>query len=111
MEEVSFIVTGFGPFRGVKDNPTKTLVARIRQFVQERVHIESTHVFVTAADAVKADLEGLFACCDNRKFRVIIHLGVNYKGDRFQLESCAYNNASFRIPDEHGNQPSKGKLF
>ena len=38
---------------------------------------------------------------------VLLHLGVNYKGKGFQLESCAYNDATFRIPDEQGYQPKK----
>ena len=38
---------------------------------------------------------------------VLIHLGVDYKATKFQLETTAFNEASFRIPDEEGFQPKK----
>lgn len=36
---------------------------------------------------------------------IFLHLGVNEGGTGFQLESCAYNEATFRLPDERGHQP------
>lgn len=36
---------------------------------------------------------------------VVLHLGVNYRGKQFQIEQCAYNDATFRVPDERGYQP------
>ena len=42
---------------------------------------------------------------------VILHLGVSYKAKNFQIEKCAYNEASFRIPDEAGYQPKKESIF
>ncbi len=41
---------------------------------------------------------------------VCLHLGVDYKGQTFKLESTAFNDASFRIPDEGGYQPKKKQI-
>lgn len=41
---------------------------------------------------------------------VMLHLGVNYVGKKFQIEKCAYNDADFRIPDERGHQPRRSKI-
>ena len=36
---------------------------------------------------------------------VILHLGVDYRGTKFRLERCAYDDATFRVPDERGYRP------
>ena len=36
---------------------------------------------------------------------VLLHLGVDYNATQFKLEQCAYNDATFRVPDERGYQP------
>jgi pyroglutamyl-peptidase len=36
---------------------------------------------------------------------VLLHLGVDYNSSQFKLEQCAYNDATFRVPDERGYQP------
>lgn len=46
---------------------------------------------------------------DNTKW-LFVHLGVNYRGTGFQLEQCAYNNASFRVPDNEGYQPTDKEI-
>lgn len=72
----------------------------------------------TAAESVVEKLDMLSEECiisidkcaaaENQPLLVVsIHLGVNYRGVKFQLECCAYNEATFRIPDELGFQPKK----
>jgi pyroglutamyl-peptidase len=41
---------------------------------------------------------------------VLLHLGVDSSSKGFKLERCAWNDASFRIPDEQGYQPTKEKV-
>lgn len=36
---------------------------------------------------------------------IILHLGVNHSGKHYQLESYAYNEMQFRVPDQRGDQP------
>jgi hypothetical protein len=36
-----------------------------------------------------------------------LHLGVDTRGDHFKLERQAANEATFRVPDEAGWQPSR----
>lgn len=150
-----FIVTGFGPFRGVTNNPTTTIVKELPSFLISeearcRVGLRSctpkelasnvtTHIFETSAEDVRRWQDDWFdrlsqeiecihppidtstctriggnetgagaaaaTLCGNRRNVVLIHLGVHYKAKCFHLESSAYNEASFRVPDERGYQP------
>jgi pyroglutamyl-peptidase len=126
--EVSFIVTGFGPFQDAKVNPTMILARKLVEYLKvkeeaaeqssigsptHRVPLSSmtqTLVIETAADAVQQQINALSDQIiskrgETNKMVVLLHLGVNYRGTHFQVESCAYNEADFRIPDERGYQP------
>lgn len=113
-----FVVTGFGPFRGVPDNPTSVLINRLRELRPS--NLRATHVLETAAEFVRPKLEEIYGASVDSNGRpderrtivenkanavIVLHLGVNYKGKRFHLERCAYNDATFRVPDERGYQP------
>ena len=151
-----FIVTGFGPFRGVANNPTTTIVEELPSFLiseearrsvglrsctpKELASNVTTHIFETSAEDVRrwqddwfdrlsqeverihppktstcagnnggnetgAGTDAAATLCGNRRNVVLIHLGVHYKAECFHLESSAYNEASFRVPDERGHQP------
>jgi pyroglutamyl-peptidase len=126
--EVSFIVTGFGPFQDAKENPTMILAHKLVEYLKAKeaeaessVSVESHHrvrlssmtqtlVIETSADAVQQEISALSDQIiakqgETNKVVVLLHLGVNYRGTHFQVESCAYNEADFRIPDERGYQP------
>ena len=139
---MAFVVTGFGPFRGVSDNPTTTIVnalpshlADLSAAATKEDHCDgtgcasvssvnaqylasntTTHIFETSAQDVKKSIDDLFTAgggtinATGCKDVVLLHLGVNYKGKWFQLESAAYNDASFCVPDERGYQP-KGECI
>uniref|UniRef100_A0A7S4IL09 Pyroglutamyl-peptidase I n=1 Tax=Odontella aurita TaxID=265563 RepID=A0A7S4IL09_9STRA len=134
-DQVSFVLTGFGPFRGVADNPTTTLVGSFAgcltgksvdehgnaggtvcrlssEMKQIAPHVIKAVVFETSAKHVKSEINRLIgeiaqASVTGPQHVVLLHLGVNYKGLKFQIERCAYNDASFRIPDEDGFQPKR----
>lgn len=124
----AFVITGFGPFAGVPNNPTSSLISCLRnnkeQILDEGVHIRETHILDTSADAAKSEIEGIYSrlCSDNlnnnyggdnrdesltKDVVVMLHMGVNYRGKQMQLEQCAYNDATFRVPDNNGYQPQK----
>ena len=81
------------------------------------VHIRETHILDTSADAAKREIQGIYSrlCNDNLDNEystkddviVMLHLGVNYRGKKMQLEQCAYNEATFRVPDNNGYQPQQ----
>jgi len=53
MSKVTFHLTGFGPFNGVDDNPTKKLIATLPQYLNENpipeARVVSFDVFETSA--------------------------------------------------------------
>ena len=122
---ISFIITGFGPFGGVADNPTTTLVQELQHIYpinssdpltqqSDELNVLSYQLIDTCISGVKkasSEIESLILESTRRTNHhhhvVILHLGVNAGGDTFQLETTAFNEASFRIPDNEGNQPKK----
>lgn len=122
-----FVVTGFGPFRGVPDNPTKSLVRRLCE-CRDEVGLPDVHecrVMETSAGHVRDEVEGIYSrlrrsssaggvdrqddggLAGSTNVVVVLHLGVDCNGTRFKLERCAYNDATFRAPDERGYLPCR----
>jgi pyroglutamyl-peptidase len=112
-----FVVTGFGPFHGVPVNPTMILVQRLEKELDTLsstmgVNIIKALILETSAEAVREKLDDIHKdICSDASLAgchvVFLHLGVNYMGNKFQLENTAYNDATFRVPDERGYQPQK----
>ena len=142
----NYVITGFGPFRGVAENPTTTIVNELHTYLTNVCDIGlssctpkrlasnvTTHIFETSAEDVRqwqdewfdrlsrgvecgsttrgggeTDSEAAAAELSDQGGNdvVLLHLGVHYKAKCFHLESSAYNDASFRVPDERGYQPN-----
>ena len=108
---ISFVVTGFGPFRGVQDNPTSALARDLPSYLAsarpDLAARTSTLIIETSADDVLSSLAEIFDGLEARATGavVLLHLGVDYRGKCFKVERCAYNDATFRVPDERGYQP------
>ncbi|PRW32868.1 pyroglutamyl-peptidase 1 [Chlorella sorokiniana] len=136
---VQFVVTGFGPFSGVDDNPTAALIELLEQQPKSPAYrILQTAVLEVAAEPVREWLHQLYrsglgpadgaapaaaaaaAAADATASDgatqaeeapiVMLHLGVDTKGDHFKLEQQAVNDFTFRVPDQRGWQP-KGQLI
>jgi pyroglutamyl-peptidase len=124
-----FVLTGFGPFQDIPDNPTSVLARELQTYVEHRRaakdsivawmeeagrsqdHITlETVVVETSAQAARAEIANL-----QRKLLsdaetagvILLHLGVSAALQHFHLETAAYNVAAFRCPDERGYQPSQ----
>jgi pyroglutamyl-peptidase len=79
------------------------------------IQIIRTLIFETSAEAVRQEIDSLCGEIMSASTScgvhmdgchvVFLHLGVNYRGKKFHLEQCAYNDATFRVPDERGYQP------
>jgi pyroglutamyl-peptidase len=119
LSKVSFVITGFGPFRNAPENPTMILVQHLESYLEQHApHLKSqiatTRIIETSVQAAQKEIDDLYKSHDETKdgstTTVFLHLGVNYRGSAFQLEQCAYNDASFRIPDERGYQPKQCRI-
>merc|ERR1712194_415013 len=73
--------------------------------------IQQCMVLETSARAVRDKIDEILAQPSESSVTIFLHLGVNYKGTGFKLEQCAYNDASFRIPDQQGYQPKNSKIL
>jgi len=118
--EIRFHVTGFGPFQGVDNNPTKRLMEKMPQVIANApvlissAKVLSWDVFETSAVGALGTLAEIMQTHKTSQVRensessgatVFLHFGVNSRASDFALEKVAYNDASFRCPDERGWQP------
>jgi pyroglutamyl-peptidase len=111
---VSFVVTGFGPFQNIKDNPTTVIAEKLTAYVKDKDLLLTTLVIETSAEAAQQETDQLrerFHAEQKNGITVVLHMGVNFSGTHFQLEQWAYNEAHFRIPDEKGYQPCNKKVI
>ncbi|KAL7568209.1 hypothetical protein ACA910_004210 [Epithemia clementina (nom. ined.)] len=138
--EIRFVVTGFGPFQNSLENPTTFIAQTLLSFLEKHQQTDlasrtTTQVLEVSVKYVQTALNELketilksppppppppttttttTAANTRRSVSfcvVLLHLGVNYKGRGFQLEECAYNDATFRAPDVRGYQPVKDVIL
>lgn len=106
-------LTGFGKFSGVETNPTTEIVRAIEEehwvptvcmdsadfkFITDVVEVSTTGSDLSLQALVGSDSAA------HTVPTLLIHLGVDGRAEQFKLESTAYNNMTFRVPDELGNQ-------
>lgn len=123
---VVMVVSGFGPFGGVEENPSNIL---IRDLPPSLLHGEKNSswksdihnqvaewlVVETSTQGVQSTVNRLTQLASTPNSNniptkyIFLHMGVNVNGTGYQIEKSAYNDASFRIPDERGFQP-QGEL-
>lgn len=102
------IVTGFGSFCGVKNNPSKWIVEQLRK--QNSDDDASFKVLDVAAHQVEKELHALAVKIPPDAHAIWVHFGVHDGAKTFLLEAQAVNEADFRIPDEAGWQPSRQRI-
>ena len=106
------VVSGFGAFHGVKENPTTWLIGALRKRANA-MGLLALDVFETSMQGVHEGLDkfdrivGAFA----KQPRITpdtvvwVHFGVYAGQPHYHLESTAHNLAEFSVPDERGNMP------
>ncbi|KAM7279528.1 hypothetical protein ACFE04_006662 [Oxalis oulophora] len=121
---VTIHVTGFKKFHGVAQNPTETIVCNLKDYINNKGFpktflLGTCTVLETAGEGALASLNQTLqsAINDNDSGpstdqRVIwVHFGVNSGVTKFLLENQAFNEATFRCPDEMGWKPQKAPIF
>ena len=98
------LVTGFGPFPGVADNPSAALAAALAACRRHRPALVAI-VLATEWQALAA-LEGLMR--DTAPLAVL-HIGVAPRAALPRLETRAYNHAA-RLPDAADARPQERRL-
>eukprot|EP01039_Chlorochromonas_danica_P010069 gene10069-11145_t len=105
-----FVITGFGQFHGVTDNPTTTLVNHLSALPQynnnnndddndnDEFDFTILEVSVQACQNFISQLEERWKSVDSRS-------------EKIKLEQCAYNNMTFRVPDETSYQPDQQSIL
>jgi len=121
-ETIVLVVTAFGPFLDVEENPSNILLDELPSFLEPssgaswkfkvKDKIKELCIVETSAEGSREALQGLASkIAKNRDVEahskvLCLHLGVNVFGSGYELEKCAYNDASFRIPDQRNYQPN-----
>jgi len=108
------VVTGFGPFASVAENPSKTLAECCKTHEIEGDVIVLAAVLETSIEGVKegfAKLESDLAVLGVLdEDTVWFHMGVFEGQQQMRFENRAFNIASFASPDERGNMPQNEKI-
>ena len=101
-----FVLTGFGPFGSVTENPSSINLTTLTH--RDDVHvITDVRVSVAGVSDCLAKIERL-----QLPDPVCLHFGVNEIATGIQLERFAYNQALFRIPDADGyTTPAEGEVI
>lgn len=124
--EAVIVLTGFGSFPGVPENPTQQIIQDLMtSFPQYQSQQEGQpdipiiyHVLEVSVDYcrefvgktfTKDNLSTFFPTTEStedvERHVYCIHLGVDSNAKTMKLEQCAYNNMTFRVPDFRGYQP------
>ncbi|GMI48183.1 hypothetical protein TrCOL_g2035 [Triparma columacea] len=132
---IEFVLTCFGPFAGITSNPTQTIIygtpcpphpppscGPITELLKSRPlshpHVQiHTYLLPVSISGVTSAMSDIFnrhcpyPCLGTTRTVVFLHLGVDGSQappsqGAFKLERRGYNNATFRVPDNDGAQPT-----
>jgi pyroglutamyl-peptidase len=95
-------ITGFGEFNGVKVNPSMKVVEAVQKKSEALSIFEGNIKFNNLEVSVEKCKE-IATLSDNET--LFIHIGVDAGSSHIKLEQFAYNNMTFRVPDQRGFQP------
>ena len=101
MADRVLLLTGFGPFPGVADNPTAAMARALDGLQLPGMQLVSA-VLPVAHPASGQEVARL---CALHQPAAVLHLGVAQQADLVRIEQLACNELSFRVPDTAGAQP------
>ncbi|EER18765.1 pyroglutamyl-peptidase i, putative [Perkinsus marinus ATCC 50983] len=116
---VHILLTGFGPFSGVEENPTQAVAEALEN--AEDKHIGTCSDYEVFSSAVEVSVEecGRVSMAMSKKAEelskatnvLLLHMGVDAQCDHLKLERTAHNVATFRVPDVRGAQLSGREIL
>lgn len=116
-KKLRILLTGFGPFNGVVENPTTYLIQELTDEIANcTAGLSDSHIQTKLLD-VSCDGVDSAICRDtttntdsNSYYDLYIHLGVNSSATSICLEQSAYNCKDFRCADNKGYQPQQQSI-
>lgn len=106
------VITGFGIFSGVSKNPTEDIIHSLEDWCLDGCDI-SKATLVCSVEHLDEFLEDLNKNEIRKSTSVdilLVHLGVDCGSTSMKLETTAYNNMTFRVPDQSGFTPEFAKI-
>ena len=112
---VHLVVTGFGPFTGVPNNPAEAVVRALPGHLaiaapSLAAALDAATILPVGAAAAEAAVEALTASASRAAavgaVHVSLHVGVATSATTARLEAVAFNEASFHAPDCDGRKLS-----
>jgi pyroglutamyl-peptidase len=95
---MAFIVTGFGPFLDIKENPTSILAdACMRHLPSLELRILHSRVVPVGFTAVEANIDEIYSLINARRAEdpreniIVLHLGLHSGTQNYELECQAVN--------------------
>lgn len=115
---MKILLSGFGKFSGVDINPTNLIINALQQenWVPNRINKDEfttriVDVHTIGCDNVLTEFMNDIKLSNSREQIILfIHLGVDSGSNTYKLEMSAYNNMTFRCPDENGYAPVNKKI-
>jgi len=103
MSEQRILLTGFGPFPGVEDNPTSRICATLDGQKIEGCTVHSA-IFTVRFSSIEADLASAWdACCP----QIVLLTGVAIRRESIGIEIRAVNRREAQRPDAEGTTPGE----
>ena len=106
MPERVLLLTGFGAFPGVTDNPTARVAQSLHGLPLAGWRVQGA-VLPVAWERARAEVAGLVAA---HAPACIVHLGVATEATAVRIENQGANHLQFRIADVDGAQPQAGEI-
>eukprot|EP00891_Asterochloris_glomerata_P006491 jgi/Astpho2/6491/Aster-06953 len=112
-----FVITGFGEFHKVPPgtNPSEILATALERewpkLLAHRAVLHSCTVLTVAAEAVKAWLADIAQQLQGERDVILLHFGLDNEATCIKLEKQAKNEATFRVPDQAGWQPTSQTII
>lgn len=107
---LNVLLTGFGKFNGILDNPSKRIIEALmkeEESLGDKLKIGNKTLYLDIFEVSVVATSNYISSNDKIKYDMIIHIGVCGSSNGITLEQVAYNNMSFRVPDEANYQPDK----
>ena len=101
MQSKKILVTGFGPFPGMPDNPSAALVTKLAQPRIARAFNLEARILPTEFAAAGAALAKAIA---EVKPDIVVCFGVAAKTDTIRVERAAWNVVDPQMPDARGHR-------